>query len=134
LINNLYEKIRISWFYGVNKALTSQTSLLSIYAKIELMERLKDKVRLERFGYKVYSQNDEDSILAEIFKRVETMDKKFAEFGVQNSLKCKSHFLLHKGWQGLWLNASPAYGKQICDKFKTALRHYVTVTEAINAF
>jgi hypothetical protein len=37
--------------------------------EIELNNRLDNKLYLERYGYKVYSQNDEDGIIDEIFNR-----------------------------------------------------------------
>lgn len=69
-------------------------------------EHLQDPVFLESYGYKVYSQNDEDGILQEIFKRIGTETKRFVEFGVQDGLECNSHYLLLRGWTGLWLEAS----------------------------
>jgi hypothetical protein len=59
--------------------------------------------RLEPFGYKVYSQNDEDGILAEIFKRLNIAKGLFCEIGVENGLECNTLFLLHQGWRGCWL-------------------------------
>ena len=67
-------------------------------------KRMNDPCCLERYGYKVYSQNDEDGIIAEIFNRVGTTNQTFVEFGVHNGLECNSHFLLHKGWNGLWID------------------------------
>ncbi|MDR3002295.1 MAG: hypothetical protein LBU89_13670 [Fibromonadaceae bacterium] len=133
----IYRKIRSSWFgelKGTINGLREATlpPITSNYAEIELAERLKDPVRLEQFGYKVYSQNDEDGILAEIFRRIGTTNKKFIEFGVQNGLECNGHFLLHKGWQGLWLEGSPDYCKQIHDNFKEPIAN--GQLNVINAF
>jgi hypothetical protein len=64
---------------------------------IVLQERLKNQLYLERYGYKVYSQNDEDGIIEEIFNRINTTNKVFVEFGVGNGLESNCHFLLHKG-------------------------------------
>ncbi len=38
-------------------------------------ERMKDPKALELYGYKVFSQNDEDGIIHEIFKRIGTTNK-----------------------------------------------------------
>jgi hypothetical protein len=59
---------------------------------------------LDSFGYQVYSQNDEDGIINEIFKRIGTTNKKFVEFGVQDGLESNCHFLLLQGWCGLWID------------------------------
>jgi hypothetical protein len=84
----------------------------------ENKRRLNDPVYLDRFGYKVFSQNDEDGIIAEIFKRIGTTNKIFVEFGVQNGLESNGHFLLHKGWRGLWIEGSKRYCNQIKHYFE----------------
>jgi len=71
--------------------------------KIELKTRITNPLYLERFGFKVYSQNDEDGIIEEIFNRIKVGNKIFVEFGVSNGLESNCHFLLHKGWRGLWI-------------------------------
>ncbi|MBQ6131000.1 MAG: hypothetical protein IJL12_01480 [Selenomonadaceae bacterium] len=78
-------------------------------------ERLKDKKCLEYYGFKVYSQNDEDGIIEEIFNRVGTTNKIFIEFGVENGLECNSHYLLHKGWRGLWIDGG--HEEEIQERF-----------------
>ena len=130
MIKKLYRKIRKSWHGELLNEL--KRSISANYAEVELAERLKDPIRLERYGYKVYSQNDEDGIIAEIFKRIETVDKKFIEFGVQNGLESNGHFLLHKGWQGLWLEGSPDYCKQIHNNFKEPITE--RQLNVVNAF
>jgi len=71
-----------------------------------LFEQLKANARnpLNRFGYKCYSQNDEDGLIAEIFWRVlEGRPGKFIEFGVENGLECNTLSLLFQGWHGWWV-------------------------------
>ena len=46
--------------------------------------RNADPKRLLRYGFKVYSQNDEDGIIQEIFRRIGTTSKTFIEFGVES--------------------------------------------------
>lgn len=79
--------------------------------------RLNDKKCPEYYGFKVYSQNDEDGIIEEIFNRIGTTNKIFIEFGVTNGLECNSHYLLHKGWRGLWIEGDKDYLKDIREKF-----------------
>jgi hypothetical protein len=76
-----------------------------------------DEKRLERYGFKVYSQNDEDGIIQEIFTRIGTTSKTFVEFGVGNGLENNTLALLLKGWNGLWLEGSERYVSQIASKF-----------------
>ena len=66
-------------------------------------KRMEDPLAIENYGYKVYSQNDEDGIINEIFRRIGTETKEFIELGVDNGLECNTHFLLHREWHGLWI-------------------------------
>jgi hypothetical protein len=77
---------------------------------------------LERFGYKVYSQNEEDGIIAEIYRRIGEGEKTFVEFGVEEGLENNTHFLLHKGWRGLWLEGSTKSYKAILNNFAAPIR------------
>ena len=56
--------------------------------------RHADPKRLVRYGYKVYCQNDEDGIIAEIFRRIGTESRTFVEFGVETGVECNSVKLL----------------------------------------
>ena len=85
-------------------------------------KRMNDPLALENFGYKVYSQNDEDGIIQEIFRRIGTGTKEFIEFGVNNGLECNSHYLLHKGWHGLWLEGDLGFCKQADKKFRPVIK------------
>ena len=85
-------------------------------------ERMKQPLAIENFGYRVYSENDEDGILREIFKRIGTETKEFVEFGVENGLECNSHFLLHLGWHGLWLEGNRDCCKQIVERFRPVIK------------
>jgi len=76
-----------------------------------------DKKRLERYGFKVYSQNDEDGIIQEIFSRIGATSKTFVEFGVGNGLENNTLTLLLKGWNGLWIEGAEQYASQIKSRF-----------------
>jgi hypothetical protein len=87
----------------------------------ELERRLNSPEYLERYGFKVYSQNDEDGIISEIFSRIGTTNKVFIEFGVQDGLECNTHYLLHENWSGLWIEGDKKYYKAITDKFSALI-------------
>ena len=90
---------------------------------IELSKRIEDEKCLERYGFKVYSQNDEDGIIEEIFSRIGTTNKKFIEFGVQNGLESNGHYLLLKGWSGLWLEYDEKFYNEILINFKNVIKN-----------
>jgi hypothetical protein len=75
---------------------------------------LENPLYLDRYGYKVFSEADEDGIIAEIFNRIGITNKKFVDFGAGNGLMSNSHFLLHKGWSGVWIEGS----RELCKKIK----------------
>jgi hypothetical protein len=70
--------------------------------------------RLERHGRKVWSQNDEDGILEEIFRRIGTASRSFVEFGASDGRECNTLKLLVEGWRGLWMESGAAE----CDRIR----------------
>ena len=87
-----------------------------------LFTRWQNPKSLERYGFKVYSQNDEDGIIQEIFSRIGTASKRFIEFGVQNGLESSCHYLLLKGWSGLWIEGSAEYVREIHARFRPVIK------------
>lgn len=83
--------------------------------------RYNDPKRLERYGFKVYSQNDEDGIIQEIFNRIGSRSQTFVEFGVENGLENNTLKLLLEGWSGLWIEGSESYVRQIGTKYQDAV-------------
>jgi len=81
----------------------------------------EDKRRLLPFGFKVYSQNDEDGIIQEIFARIGHGSRIFVEFGVETGLENNTLKLLLEGWSGLWLEGSERDVKQINTKFSDVI-------------
>src|SRR5262249_40846403 len=75
--------------------------------------RHADPKRLLRYGFKVYSQNDEDGIIQEIFRRVGVHHRTFVEFGVETGLECNTAKLLVEGWEGLWIEANASSAAKI---------------------
>ena len=101
--------------------------------------RHADPKRLVRYGYKVYSQNDEDGIIAEIFRRIGTTSRTFVEFGVETGVECNSAKLLVEGWRGLWIESNAASAAAIQRDFapfiadgKLALQGSLVTAENIN--
>ncbi len=90
--------------YGDTTArLLAQQEIARMLAAPELAESQK---RLERFGFKAFSQNDEDGIIQEIFRRIGITNKKFIEFGTGNGPENNTVYLLFQDWTGLWMDGS----------------------------
>jgi hypothetical protein len=93
-----------------------------------LLETLRsDRRRLEPFGLKVYSQNDEDGILEEIFRRLGISKGRFVEIGVEDGLECNSLYLLHRGWIGTWVEGDPKRRTEIETTFKSIIDRRLTL-------
>ena len=59
------------------------------------------------YGFKVFSQNNEDGLLQYIIHHTDLKQKSFIEFGVQDYSECNTRFLLlHNNWSGLIMDAS----------------------------
>src|SRR5476649_1423161 len=65
--------------------------------------RYSDPLSLARFQAQVYSQNGEDGMIAEIFRRIGCESKFFVEIGIEDGLQNNTRFLLEQGWQGVWI-------------------------------
>jgi hypothetical protein len=74
--------------------------------------------RLVRYGHKVYSQNDEDGVIEEIFRRIGVASRTFVEFGVGTGTECNTARLLVEGWRGLWIEADRKRARAIRRNFE----------------
>lgn len=94
-------------------------------------ERYQNNKRLSKYGKKIYSQNEEDGIILEIFNRIGTTNKIFVEFGIGDGLENNTLALLLQGWKGLWLEGSTKSVNNINDHFKSVLdTQQLQITEA----
>lgn len=62
------------------------------------------RLHLNHFDARTYSQNGEDGILEEIFRRVGTSDQSFVEVGAgDGSENCTRRLAEEEGWRGVWI-------------------------------
>lgn len=80
-----------------------------------------DPLRLLRAGFKIYSQNDEDGIIQEIFARIGRGPGTFVEFGVDDGRENNTLKLLLEGWRGLWLEGAEANVAEIRNRFRDTI-------------
>jgi len=112
-------ELQIAKVPGLRRLLKWRTSLkIQKFRKSEEQQKAKDPKNLRNFEDKVFSQNGEDGILKEIFRRIGTTDKFFVEFGMEDGDECNGRFLLEKeGWSGLWMDGSPENIDRALKKF-----------------
>ncbi len=84
-------------------------------------QRYADRKCLIRHGRKLYSQNQEDGMIQEIFSRIGTTNRVFVEFGIGDGLENNTLALLLQGWTGLWMDGSSRLVRNITDHFKSVI-------------
>jgi hypothetical protein len=94
-----------------------------LIAKMLDNPKYADPKRLEPYGFSVYSQNDEDGIIQEIFNRIGTSSKVFVEFGVGDGMENNTAYLLMQGWKGLWIEGSSMFVEQIKKIYNKPLKN-----------
>ena len=97
--------------------LNAEISAWKVKTDILNQPRYKDDKRLLKYGFKAYSQADEDGIIQEIFQRIGVTNKTFIEIGVGDGLENNTLFLLLKGWEGFWVDGDLKNIKAIHHKF-----------------
>ena len=90
-------------------------TVLDVHLQLELsreLARLQSEMRRVMpenpagWGYKVYSQADEDGILDVICERLKLRSGVFVEIGCGDGRENNTHFLLLKGWRGVWIDGN----------------------------
>lgn len=95
---------------ALSAAETGRTSRATLLALSELVRRAhdppSDALDLTPFELKVFSQNGEDGVIAEILRRSEEGDRYFVEFGASNGLEGNCVALADVfGWSGLFMES-----------------------------
>lgn len=61
----------------------------------------------DEYGFKVFSQNNEDGLIQYIIHHTDLPQKNFIEFGVEDYRECNTRYLLlHNNWSGLIMDGS----------------------------
>ncbi len=63
-------------------------------------------------GFKVYSQADEDGILEHICDWLQLERGSFIEIGCGDGRENNTHYLLLKGWHGVWVDGNAATSRR----------------------
>ena len=108
-----------------------------IYANLAVLsERYGPPPGLAGRELKVFSQNGEDGVLAEVFFRIGTDSRWFVEFGIGAGLEGNSVLLADvHGWSGLFIEGAEELHNQLAYKYaaieRVSTRHAVVTAENI---
>jgi len=143
-ISKKIQKLKHTKLINRNTAMIRQIVVNMHNDELKKSQRYQNPKHLIQYGEKVYSQNEEDGIIKEIFNRIGTTNKLFIEFGIGDGLENNTLALLLTDWKGLWMDGSSRSINNIKDHFKcvidnnrlTALEVFVTkenINELISA-
>lgn len=118
----LWQISRHSRVHAINKNLAYKN-----YQQIISDNKNKNEKILLNYGFKNFSQADEDGIIEEIFKRIGISDKSFLEIGVQDGLECNTLHLIHQKWKGVWIEKEKNYCEKIKQTFNFLIDDYINV-------
>lgn len=117
MIKKIISKIfYVFWKYSGLKNIEKSLALLAINNIYSNHNRRNSPMEN---GHKVYSQQDEDGIIEEIFNRIGVKKKLFIEIGLETGIECNTTYLLQKNWSGLWIEGNQKYKERIYKHFKT---------------
>ena len=113
-----YNLIRKFKLFLTNK--TNNEFLSKLYVN-EIHKKLRSQAinQYALNGFKVYSQNEEDGIIEDIFKDIGTKNKIFCEIGIGDCIENNTHYLLLKNWKGIWIDIRSKY----INKLKGKINH-----------
>jgi hypothetical protein len=115
---NTLRKQMALFIYGIYRAIPIVRDILTIrdatrlLVEVEQANFVETVLQAKKYGEpfhlatcesQLFSQNGEDGIIAEIFKRVGVTSKSFIEIGVGDGAENNTSLLLHLGWRGLWI-------------------------------
>jgi hypothetical protein len=125
LLRHFYDSYRCVWeLRQIHSELRVSNSIAAkhlFYSKIQNDPRYKNPAHLIHYERQVFSQNGEDGMLAEIFKRIGVKSKVFVECGVGDGLENNTAFLLFQGWRGYWIDGDANFANEIRQRFQKPL-------------
>ncbi len=86
--------------------MTAETPADMLFSIALAEGRYAHPLSLARHHAQVYSQNGEDGMIAEAFRRIGTTNRVFIEIGVEDGQQNNTRLLLEQGWTGVWVDGN----------------------------
>jgi hypothetical protein len=100
--------------------LVESAKLIEVFETLKASnERYRDPKRLLVYGAQYWSQNYEDGMITEIFRRIGIVSKTFLEIGVGDGSENNTTALLSAGWRGFWIEGNRSGCDSIAARLKT---------------
>lgn len=115
ILYNLIRKLKLFLTNKTNNEFLSKLYIEEIHKKL----KIKNINHYALNGFKVYSQNEEDGIIEDIFNDIGVTNKIFCEVGIGDCVENNSHYLLLKGWKGIWIDSRKKYINKLKKKLNS---------------
>lgn len=131
-IKQFFRKIPIiKHIISIDEKLSEMISAIKVLNDISWDIYIEDKLRndpkymdskgLNRSEYQIFSQEAEDGIIAEVFRRIGTTNKYFVEFGI-SAWECNTIALLLDHWSGLWMDTDERGIKEAYEMYSEIIK------------
>jgi len=105
IIRDLHHlKMHLEYAQARERLKTQAAAIQALEALKAGNERYRDPRRLIVHGAQYFSQNFEDGMIAEIFRRIGTASRTFLEIGIGDGSENNTASLLSAGWSGWWID------------------------------
>jgi hypothetical protein len=103
-VGRILKRISNDLLYATNLRLQILIEIHLQNLKSQIRAAMPENVALD--GYRIYSQNDEDGIIAAIFRKIPLPLERgsFIEIGCGDGLQNNTHALAIAGWVGAWVD------------------------------
>lgn len=125
IVKNILRKFQvIKWFLDVRKELSQIRFELARQTRIhqnvfKILYNNTSKNPLTEYEHQTYSQNGEDGILQEIFRRINIEKGFFLEIGTGDGSENNTRLLLELGWNGTWIDGDRENIQTVKNNFKS---------------
>ena len=130
-----YKKYNIKFLNSIVNFVLQKSFLEVLNATKPILLDNKNNFNINKFGIKIYSQNDEDGIILYIFKHIGVKTKKFVEVGVENGIECNTTNLLKNfDWSGAQIEGNKKLYNNAKIQLKKVLGKKIKNLKLLNIF
>ena len=130
-----YKKYNIKFLNSIVNFVLQKSFLEVLNATKPILLDNKNNFNINKFGIKIYSQNDEDGIILYILKHIGVKTKKFVEIGVENGIECNTTNLLKNfDWSGVQIEGNKKLYNNAKIQLKKVLGKKIKNLKLLNIF
>jgi len=107
-IKNIIRKFASLVASNINiSAKEDETTLLALGSLLSKQQYLLNSLNFNDYGFKIFSQWDDDGLIQYIIKHINIENEVFIEFGVEDFTESNGRFLMmHNNWKGFVMDGS----------------------------